>query len=440
MNKNKFDYIIVGGGTAGLALAKELCLRKQRVLVLEKGYHHRFIGHTYYAGFYYDHAAVGPKSRQGIIINRTINLGGTSLANGGNAVPSGVDCFKQLGINLSDAVDQISSELNVNTRDFPIGKTTRKIIVSANRLGLDMVPMPKFGTPEAHSRCCSCGNCILGCKYGAKWSSLDFLKDIDPDFCTIFTGVAVKNVIVQNNRCVGVEGRRLMRKQRWYADRVILSAGGLGTPVILQNSGIDHAGEHLFVDLLNVTYGILPGSTQFHEVTMNIISDKFYQEQGFILTSFIDNIVGLVSTLSPREYKYLARYKRLVGVMTKIKDTDQGKVYANGTIDKTVLTEDAERFKTGNTYAREILLGMGIEPKNIFVTRPRGAHPGGTAGIGRVVDNRLETEIKDLFVCDTSVFPHAFGLPPILTLLALSRWFVSSLFTKSKETVELERQ
>ena len=32
------------------------------------------------------------------------------------------------------------------------------------------------------------------------------------------------------------------------ANIVVLSAGAIGTPVILQNSGLEHAGEKLFCD------------------------------------------------------------------------------------------------------------------------------------------------------------------------------------------------
>ncbi|HIH65110.1 MAG TPA: ferredoxin, partial [Methanothermobacter thermautotrophicus] len=54
-------------------------------------------------------------------------------------------------------------------------------------------------------------------------------------------------------------------------------------------------------------------------------------------------------------------------------------------------------------------------------TGPRGAHPGGTASLGEVVDENLETSIEGLFVADASVLPEAPGAPPILTIMALAR-------------------
>ena len=59
-----------------------------------------------------------------------------------------------------------------------------------------------------------------------------------------------------------------------------------------------------------------------------------------------------------------------------------------------------------------------------------GAHPGGTAAVGVVVDSNLQTKIDNLFVCDASVLPTAPGLPPILTIVALSKRLAKLLTAK----------
>jgi len=64
---------------------------------------------------------------------------------------------------------------------------------------------------------------------------------------------------------------------------------------------------------------------------------------------------------------------------------------------------------------------MEIRKQDIFSTKPRGAHPGGSASIGTVVDNNLKTEIDNLFVCDASVLPSSPGAPPIVTIVALGK-------------------
>jgi len=57
----------------------------------------------------------------------------------------------------------------------------------------------------------------------------------------------------------------------------------------------------------------------------------------------------------------------------------------------------------------------------------RAGHPGGTAGIGRVVNADNETEINRLFVSDASVLPKAPGTPPVLTIIAISKRFSKKL-------------
>jgi choline dehydrogenase-like flavoprotein len=50
-----------------------------------------------------------------------------------------------------------------------------------------------------------------------------------------------------------------------------------------------------------------------------------------------------------------------------------------------------------------------------------------SAGIGRVVDSNLKTEVEGLYVCDASVIPHSMGVPLVLILVSLGRWFAREL-------------
>ncbi len=67
-----------------------------------------------------------------------------------------------------------------------------------------------------------------------------------------------------------------------------------------------------------------------------------------------------------------------------------------------------------------ILEKAGVDPTTMTSTVFRGAHPGGTAAIGEVVDKNLKTEIDGLYVSDASVIPVSPGKPPILLILALA--------------------
>ncbi|MDQ7786448.1 MAG: GMC oxidoreductase [Thermodesulfovibrionales bacterium] len=77
--------------------------------------------------------------------------------------------------------------------------------------------------------------------------------------------------------------------------------------------------------------------------------------------------------------------------------------------------------------AIEILAKAGVDHRHIKFKGPDGAHPGGTAAIGEVVDHNLETEIKNLFIADASVLAAAPGLPPMLTIMTLFRQLAKRL-------------
>jgi choline dehydrogenase-like flavoprotein len=73
----------------------------------------------------------------------------------------------------------------------------------------------------------------------------------------------------------------------------------------------------------------------------------------------------------------------------------------------------------GYERAKKILKNAGA--RHIYKSWYIAAHPGGTAKIQDIVDTNLKTEYDNLFVCDCSVIPESFGLPPTLTLIGLGK-------------------
>jgi choline dehydrogenase-like flavoprotein len=57
----------------------------------------------------------------------------------------------------------------------------------------------------------------------------------------------------------------------------------------------------------------------------------------------------------------------------------------------------------------------------VFKSWHFAAHPGGSVRIGAGVDADLRTHAPGVYVCDASVIPQPWGLPPTLTLLCLGK-------------------
>jgi len=422
MNK-EYDYIIVGAGLSGLSLARELTRKHKKVLILEKGGFVDKLGSLLRTFTFYDCKLALTGSRQGVKIYRAFGVGGTSLVSCGNAIePSAEDCAK-LGIDIRAELIEAKKDSCVRQDGLTIGKASMRIMQEANKLGYDMFPMPKFSNS---GKCASCGNCVIGCSYYSKWTARDCLADMQDKNYSLITGFSVNKVISQNGRAVGIEGVRGAKKESFFSDKIILAAGGIGTPIILQKSGLD-AGRNLFVDLFNVTYAVSGEFNQQKELTMSAVCAKFHASQGFVMAPFVDNLIGFFSGVSPRYLRNVFRLNKLIGIMTKIADENIGRVYQNGAVDKAPTETDLKKLKRGSDLAKEILIKCGADAKSIFVSNPIGAHPGGSAAIGKVVDNQLETRIKGLYVCDASVLASAPGLPPMLTLVALTKWFAKQI-------------
>jgi len=414
-----YDYIIVGAGVAGLALAKELSLLDKKVLLLEKGGFVKRRGTIFDAAFFYDKLALA-KSKEGTLIYRAFGIGGTSIVSCFNAImPSQKEIF-DLGINIAEELKEAYLQTGVTQDERLVGRASKKIMNVSNRLGYVTRIMPKFHT---FGKCVYCGNCCIGCKDNIKWDAGRLLEEANIKNINIITNFTVEKIIQEKGVALGIIGKRFgVKTSKYYCNKVILSAGGLGTPAILQKSDIK-AGRKLFIDIFNVTYGYIKGYNQRKEPSMSVLCDMFHEEDGLILSPFIDNINGFISCLEKKDIPMVFKYPNLLGIMTKINDDNKGRVYPNGKVSKIPTEKDLNKLRKGGDIAREILKECGVKDKKIFITKPRGAHPGGSAAIGDVVNPNLETAIKNLFVCDASIFPKPFGLPPMLTLIALAKWF-----------------
>lgn len=415
MNSKNYDVIIVGTGAAGSVLAKELVSKNKQVLILEQGNFPKKKG-TFKDGLQYYNSANKLKSpvktKEGTIVYWGEVAGGSTLLACGNAVPSLLEELAKLGMPIQDEINEICKEVTINeTSPSLCSEATNRMIETSGKLGLTMQKMPKF---IDNIKCTRCGNCIWGCMYGAKWSADKLLNEC----MNIEYRARVSNVIIQNSMATGVEYVVNGSKKKAFAEKIILSAGGIGSPKILMNSGIE-AGNNLSLDLYVNVYGQSETLTQANEPPMPVVSlDNL--SKGFLIAPFI--MQPFFVRLNEGGFK-LAKIpaKKLVGLMVKIKDDSNGKINKDGSISKPITNDDQRKLNAGAELAKKILRNIGVADKKIVVSKIQGAHPAGTAAIGQIVNTNFETKIKNLYVCDASILPEAPGLPPILTIMALAK-------------------
>ncbi len=409
--------IIVGSGAGGATVAKELALAGLPVTLIEKGP----LLITQQAFTAYD------ARDNDLELLKTTCGGGSTMVSVGNGVRVLQEELKSLGIDISIELAEAEQELKVNPLpDSHLGKGTKLLMEAAYNLDLPIQSMPKFIRP---SECIPCGKCSFGCPRNAKWTAMDFINEAKEAGAQIFFNTGLEKIIIEKGKLKGVNIRRNFQdttilnssdqtSQYIKTDLVILAAGAIETPRILQKSGIK-AGNNLFMDTFVTVGGILK-DIEFYEEVMMATLVPF---DNFILAPHFSTF------LLEKLKNYGAQGKDILGIMVKIKDENSGQVTPEKVFKQNTL-QDVRFLAEGSAVAGSILSEAGVKPSTIISTHPRGAHPGGTAPIGKIVDENLETSVKGLFLSDASVLPFAPGAPPILTIIALAKRLAQHIIKK----------
>ena len=180
----------------------------------------------------------------GVELLKTSCVGGTTLVTAGNAVRTCQKQLKKLGIDLEEDFTAIENEMGVCTLpDSHFGVGTNLIMENAKSMGINTMKMPKFIDPE---NCIPCGKCAFGCTRNSKWTSQEYVNDAVEHGTEVIENTKITGLMSENGEITGVKSD----DREFYADTVVLSAGGIETPRILRRSGIKQVTIFLLIHLL----------------------------------------------------------------------------------------------------------------------------------------------------------------------------------------------
>ncbi len=422
------DVIVVGSGPGGATLARDLAQQgKKKVLLLERGIDYRPLAYygTYLGALIYADRMSLLFTEEGLNIVRPLMVGGATSMYCGCAAPPPDWLKKKYGVDIDQPVSETMEELEIAPLPAELrGTASTRIAQAAQALGYDWQPQLKFMRPARakNFRQACRATCMVGCRCGAKWNAAEYVDEAVAAGADLRTSARVERVLVEDGHACGVQGRLGHQPFTARAETVVLAAGGIGTPRILQASGFQQAGAGMTMDVTVMVYGFIKERGIGNEPPMTWSWEN--AEVGYMLSTLIDPwlLYPIITTLKGPKYPlYWPRWNNILGVMIKLKDEVSGGVFPNGKISKPLTDNDRPRLKLAEDMCHKILIEAGAKPDTLFMTPLRGTHPSGTVRIGTMLDTNLQTETPGLYVCDASVFPEALDRPTVLTIIGLAK-------------------
>ena len=195
------------------------------------------------------------------------------------------------------------------------------------------------------------------------------------------------------------------------ADIVVLAAGGIGTAQILKASKLP-AKDNLWADIVLTLGGVLKGANQLKEPPMV----WYTKHEDYILSPYLD----ILSHWFHKPWRNVSIDDR-VGMMVKLADIEEGAVFADGKVQKSIKREDHLRLDEAIGEAKKVMESAGVSGPYINGVH-NGGHLGGTVPLkAEDVDSMKPSWLPEgLWVADLSLAPRSQGLPTILLTAALA--------------------
>jgi choline dehydrogenase-like flavoprotein len=472
------DVCVIGSGAGGSVIACRAAQAGRSVLLLERGPYVRPSEmndcEIEMIPLLYKDGGLQMNSRMDMFILQGTCVGGsTTLSNMVMIRPPDdvLTHWNRLGADLdvaslSRSYETIEGEIGATEADLGhASRGTQRFIEGARLLGLSPQRMRK-----ALGDCHGCGNCNIGCTFGAKRSALStYVPWAEEGGARVLAETEVDSIETRGRRAVAVHvcSGRERERQRIVAKQFVVAAGAINSSALLLKSGLRrNVGTQVSFNAGSIMVA------EFDEPLDGFDADQmtwFLQGDGFLIEPTHNPLMSAALTTPGwfEEHASLmrrARHLAYAGCLVATEPTGtvvQSPFWGHEETRFRAGPADMEKVRRALKLISEIFFAAGARrvilpthrfrvihstkeidaiDEHIVSTRrfsfgsahPQGGNPmSASPRTGAVDPNFAVHGFDNLFVCDASVFPSCVGVNPISTIMALADYAAPRILARA---------
>ncbi|CAG8475406.1 7928_t:CDS:2 [Acaulospora colombiana] len=368
--------------------------------------------------------------------------------------------------DFNNTLKTVKNRLGVNENNITHNESNQILVNGCKKIGASVNVIPQNSASKPHP----CGWCGFGCKYGEKQGAvMTYLKDAKDFGVNFIQDCFVEKVLTEDGQVIGVEAiANGSRRFKVMAKKVIVACGAVHSPALLLRSGLKNKniGKNLHIHPTAGVYGVFPKKEikTYAGTIMTAVCDAEENVDGDHYGSRI--VVGshhpaTIPTTFPwrsslQHKQLMLQYNHIAPLLSITRDKDAGQVKIDSRgmpkLEYKLSTNDAKSVIVGITTGLKILVAAGAsrvgtclagveefevsdesplnDPKfESYLEKIRKTGVPEQASIGSIhqmgtwymmscaflVKPTGETwEVKNLYVVDSSVFPTAIGVDPMV--------------------------
>lgn len=468
------DVVVIGSGAGGSVIAAELASAGRSVVVLERAANvteERFGGGELegLAALFLDRGLAATTDR-GIAIRAGSAVGGGTVVNWSTSLrvdPIVREEWRAAGIedDLDEHYAAVEERIHVTTDESPRNGPNAVL-----ERGLLARGLPLRTIPRNVEGCGDCGPCAIGCRRGAKRSTLrTYLDDASRDGAIVLDRTEARRILVENGRAAGVVAHVPGGEATIRGRHVVLAGGSILSPAVLQRSGIapETAGRTLHIHPVAAVAGVYDEPLDaWSGVPQAVVSDAFSHLDGAwgFTVETAPTHTGLIASgltwwTAEGHRRSMSEARNTAAFLAIVRDRTVGRIdldrddavrirYRPGPAERALL-------RRGMVELARIHRAAGARRQEALATPPITLEPGGSydafenrlahadAGPNRIllftahqmsscrIGRSARTSVADpdgqvwgvrgLWIGDGSALPTNSGVNPMLSIMAVAR-------------------